>query len=167
MGMIGIGGVTGIIDDPFLNANPTFNTLWFRFIGQIVGFFFIFLASLASSVRYTQIMQRWHYVAVVLLFVLMLLTPIIPERLSPTVMGTLSGARFLTSMMVFFSYLAIFFSKGTRFSFLMAASFLISSLGFWIYAMKYFIPGSLIFDYIADSTRIVGLIVLYITFIAG
>lgn len=167
MGVIGIGGLTGVIDDPFLNANPTFNTVWFRFIGQIVGYLFIFGVSLASSVRTTRILRRWHIVAVVLLFVLMFLTPVIPEKLSPGVLGTLSIVRFVASMMVFFSYLVIFFSKETRFSFLMAASFLISSVGFWIYAMKYFIPGSLIYDYIADSTRIVGLIVLYITFLAG
>ncbi len=167
MGIIGIGGLTGVIDDPFLNANPTYNTVWFRFIGQIIGFLFIFLASLATSVRYTQIMRRWHYVAVVLLLVLLFLTPVIPEKLSPTVLGTLSSIRFVASMMVFFSYLAIFFSKETRFSFLMTASFFISSIGFWIYAMKYFIPGSLVYDYLADTIRIVGLIVLYITFLAG
>jgi len=168
MGVIGIGGVTGVIDDPFLHANPTYNTVWFRFAGQIVGFLFIFLASLATSTRYTEVMQRWHYVAVVLLLALMFLTPVIPVRPNPTMMGALSIARFVVSMMVFFSYLAIFFSKGTRFSLLMTASFLISSIGFWIYAMKYFIPGgSLTYDFLADSIRIVGLIVLYITFIAG
>lgn len=166
MGVIGIGGLTGLIDDPFLNANPTYNTVWFRFVGQIVGYLFIFLASLATSARYIQTTRRWHIVAVVLLFVLMFLTPVI--KVPPaSVLGTLSMIRFVASMMVFFSYLAIFFSKATRFSFLMTASFLISSIGFWIYAMKYFIPGSLMYDYIADSTRIVGLVVLYITFISA
>lgn len=48
MGIIAIGGITNIIDDPFLGANPTYNTLWFRHIGQTVAFLLVFLASLGG-----------------------------------------------------------------------------------------------------------------------
>jgi hypothetical protein len=167
MSIIAMGGITGIIDNPFLHANPTYNTIWFRYIGQAVAYLFIFLASLPISAAYSKALNAWHIVATILLLVLMVLTPVLPQDQPSEVIGALSAIRPVINLAIFFSYLTSFNRKQTRFSFLMSAAFFLNSLGLWIYTMKFFIPESLLYNYLADSIRIVGLVVLYVAFLVG
>ncbi|QBD81827.1 hypothetical protein EPA93_39985 [Ktedonosporobacter rubrisoli] len=164
MGIIAIGGITGVIDDPFLNGNPTFNTIWFRHIGQTAAYAFIFLASLGGSEKYRQELKRWHIIATILLLILMFLTPVLPGKQPREVTGILSAIRCIACMATFFSYLAIFLRKSTRFSLLMSASFFLMGISLWLYTMKFFMPENLLFDYLSDGMRLAGLILLYLTF---
>jgi hypothetical protein len=164
MGIIAIGGITNAIDDYFLGANPIYNTLWFRHIGQTVAFLFIFLASLGGSERYTKGLVVWDLVATGLLLILMFLTPILPEQQQPQVIGVLSAIRSVSCLATACSYTTIFFRKGTRFSLMMLSAFFLMGIGLWIYAMEYFLHRPILFDYISSVIRLIGLIVLYIAF---
>jgi hypothetical protein len=167
MGIIGIGGVTGVIDDPFLKGNPTFNTIWFRHLGQVFGYLFIFLASLGGTAYYRKQLKLWTIILTIALLILMLLTPILPNKQPPSTTGYLSILRCFTCTLAFFSYTVNFFRKETRFSFLMALSFLILSASLWVYAMKFFLPPAMLYEYLADGSRIVGLIILYMVFLVA
>ncbi len=167
MAVIAIGGITGIIDSPFLHDNPTYNTIWFRYIGQAVAYLFIFLASLPIAVAYSRDLKTWHIIVTILLLVLLVLTPILPQNQPPQIIGTLSAIRLVINLAIFFSYLTSFNRKQTRFSLLMCMAFFLNSVGLWIYTMKFFIPEALLYDYLADSIRIAGLILLYVAFLIG
>lgn len=165
MGVIALGGFVGLISDIFLNG--AFNTFWFRYIGQTVGYFFIFLSTLRGSERYRRRLKGWHVFATGLLMVLLLLTPVIPTHPSATVQTVLSGSRAVVCFVIFWRYVSIFFTKETRFSFLMGFAFFLITWGIVIYSLKFTMPNPLLLDYIGDSVRIAGLGILLAAFFLG
>ncbi len=165
MGVIALGGFVGLVSDIFLNG--AFNTFWFRYIGQTVGYFFIFLSTLRGSERYRRGLKGWHVFATVLLMVLLLLTPVIPTHPSATVQTVLSGSRALVCFVIFWRYVSIFFTKETRFSFLMGFAFFWITWGIVIYSLKFTMPNPLLLDYVGDSVRIAGLAILLAAFFLG
>jgi hypothetical protein len=164
MGVIALGGAVGLISDIYLNG--AFNTFWFRYTGQTVSYLFIFLSTLRGSERYRRGLKRWHVFATGLLMVL-LLTPVIPTHPSATVQTVLSGSRAVVCFIIFFRYVSIFFTKETRFSFLMGFAFLWITWGIVIYSLKFTLPNPLLLDYVGDSVRIVGLAILLAAFFLG
>jgi hypothetical protein len=166
MGVIAVGGICGLIGDTLL-VSSYFNTLWFRYIGQTVGYLFIYLTSLRSLKRYSGRLKQWHLIATALLLVLLFLTPFIPTSSNPTTLAILSGSRSVICFIIFLNYADIFMSKETRFSFLMSLAFLLITLGISIYTMKFIVPHSLSFDYTGDSIRVVGLVTLLIALFIG
>jgi hypothetical protein len=165
MGVIALGGFVGLVSDIFLNG--AFNTFWFRYIGQTVGYFFIFLSTLRGSERYRRGLKSWHVLATGLLMVLLLLTPVIPTHPSATVQTVLSGSRALVCFVIFWRYVSIFFTKETRFSFLMGFAFFWITWGIVIYSLKFTMPNPLLLDYVGDSVRIAGLAMLLAAFFLG
>lgn len=165
MGVIALGGMIGLVSDLFLNR--AFNTFWFRYIGQTVGYLFIFLSTLRRSERYRRRLKRWHVIATVLLLGLLLLTPVIPVHPDPLVQTTLSGSRGLVCFIIFFHYVTIFFSKETRFGFLMCFAFFWIAWGIVIYTLQFTQPDPLLLNYVGDSVRIVGLAALLAAFFLG
>jgi hypothetical protein len=165
MGVIALGGAVGLISDIYLNG--AFNTFWFRYTGQTVSYLFIFLSTLRGSERYRRGLKRWHVFATGLLMVLLLLTPVIPTHPSATVQTVLSGSRAVVCFIIFFRYVSIFFTKETRFSFLMGFAFLWITWGIVIYSLKFTLPNPLLLDYVGDSVRIVGLAILLAAFFLG
>lgn len=165
MGVIALGGFVGLVSDIFLNG--AFNTFWFRYIGQTVGYFFIFLSTLRGSERYRRGLKGWHVFATVLLMVLLLLTPVIPTHPDATVQTVLSGSRAVVCFVIFWRYVSIFFSKETRFSFLMGFAFFWITWGIAIYSLKFTMPNPLLLDYVGDSVRIAGLTILLAAFFLG
>ncbi len=79
----------------------------------------------------------------------------------------LSGSRALVCFIIFFHYVSIFFTKETRFGFLMGFAFFCISWGLVIYSLKFTVPDPLLLDYIGDSVRIVGLTTLLAAFFLG
>src|SRR6202022_4490907 len=61
MGVIALGGIIGLIGDIVLKG--AFNTFWFRYIGQTVGYLFILLSTLRGSERYKRGRKNWHGIA--------------------------------------------------------------------------------------------------------
>lgn len=167
MAIIGIGGVTGVIDDPFLGGASIWNTIWFRHLGQVAGYLFIFFASLGGSESYRRGLKTGIIITTIIMFALMLLTPVLPNKQPPSTTGYLSALRCITCTLVFFSFMINFFRKETRFSFLMALSFLILSTSLWVYTMKFFFSAPIAYEYLADGSRIVGLVILYIVFLVA
>jgi hypothetical protein len=166
MGVIALGGMIGLISDIFLGG--AFNTFWFRYIGQTVGYLFIFLSTLRGSEHYRKGLKRWHVIATGFLLVLLLLTPVIPAHPDTIVQTALSGSRGLVCFIIFFHYVSIFFRKETRFSFLMCfAFFLCITWGIFIYTMQFTEPNRLLLNYAGDSLRIVGLVTLLAAFFLG
>ena len=166
MGVIALGGICGLIGDTIL-VSKYFNTLWFRYIGQTVSYLFIYLASLRSLKRYAAQIKQWHIIASALLIVLLFLTPFIPTSSNPTTLAFLSGSRSIICFVIFLNYADIFMSKETRFSFLMSVAFLLITVGISIYTMKFIVPHSISFDFVGDSIRVVGLVVLLVALFIG
>jgi hypothetical protein len=166
MGVIALGGICGLIGDTIL-VSKYFNTLWFRYVGQTVSYLFIYLASLRSLKQYTTQIKRWHITITVLLLILLFLTPFIPTSTNPTTLAILSGSRSVICFIIFLNYADIFMSKETRFSFLMSLAFLLISVGIAIYTMKFVVPHSISFDFVGDSIRVVGLVILLIALFVG
>src|SRR5215469_2280364 len=59
MAVIVVGGIAGMIGD-FLITSSAFNTFWFRYIGQIVSYLFIFSISLPRAERHMRSLKWWH-----------------------------------------------------------------------------------------------------------
>ncbi len=165
MGVIALGGMIGLVSDLFLDG--AFNTFWFRYIGQTVGYLFIFLSTLRRSERYRRTLKRWHVLATGLLLGLLVLTPVIPAHPDPLVQTALSGSRGLICFIIFFHYVTIFFSKETRFGFLMCFAFFWIAWGIIIYTLQFTQPNPLLLNYVGDSVRIVGLAALLAAFFLG
>jgi hypothetical protein len=164
MAVIGLGGITGLIGD-FLITSSAFNTFWFRYIGQTVSYLFIFFISLPGAERHLRSLTRWNLIATALLFVLLFLTPTLPPIPGVALTEVLSGARGVVCLAVFFNYYFVVYDmKGTRFSFLMCAAFLLIAVGIAVYTIKFSAPNPLPFDYIGDSTRAVGLLLMLAAF---
>jgi hypothetical protein len=160
MGVIALGGMIGLISD--LALNGAFNTFWFRYIGQIVGYLFIFLSALRGSEHYRRWLKRWHVIATGLLLVLLLLTPVIPAHPDPIVQTALSGSRGLVCFIIFFHYVSILSSKETRFGFLMCFAFFWIAWGIVIYTLQFTTPDRWLLNYVGDSVRIVGLAAFFL-----
>jgi hypothetical protein len=165
MGVIALGGIIGLISDVFLDG--AFNTFWFRYIGQTVGYLFIFLSTLRGPKSYRRRLKRWHVIATGFLLVLLLLTPLIPVHPDTIVQTALSGSRGLVCFIIFFHYVSIFFNKETRFSFLMCFAFFWITWGIFIYTLQFTEPDPLLLNYVGDSIRIVGLGTLLAAFFLG
>jgi len=68
---------------------------------------------------------------------------------------------------IFWRYVSLFFSKETRFSFLMGFAFFLITWGIVIYSLKFTMPNPLLLDYVGDSVRIAGLAILLAAFFLG
>jgi len=138
----------------------SFNTYWFLYTGQIVGYLFIWLSLIRNSEYYLQRLVRWQVLISVLVLGLLVLAPVLPAFPNDIVRASLSGTRALMSIGVFFCYIAAFTEKETRFSLLMAVAFLLITFGQLLGALKYFVPNPDMLDSPGDIMRVVGLFFL-------
>jgi hypothetical protein len=167
MAVIVLGGITGLVGD-FLITSSSFNTFWFRYIGQTVSYLFIFFISLPGAERHMRALRRLNLVATAFLLVLLLLTPVLPPIPGAALTEVFSGARGVVCLAIFFSYYFVIYGmKGTRFSFLMCAAFLLITTGIAVYTLKFSAPNPLPYDYLGDSTRAVGLGLMLAAFFVG
>jgi len=167
MTVIFVGGVAGLVGD-YLLIGRAFNTFWFRYIGQIVSYLFIFFISLPGAERYMRSLKRWNLVASTLLLILLLLTPDLPPIPGVTLTEVLSGARGVVCVAVFFNYYFVMYAmKATRFSLLMCSAFLLIATGIAVYTLKFSVPNPLPYDYVGDSIRAVGLMFMLAAFFVG
>jgi hypothetical protein len=167
MAVIFVGGVAGIIGD-YLITSSSFNTLWFRYIGQIVSYLFIFLISLPGAEQHMSFLKWLNIIAAICMVGLFSLTPVLPPIPGVTLTEVLSGARGVVCLAIFFNYYFILYGmKATRFSFLMCAAFLLITAGIFIYTVKFSVANPLPSDYIGDSTRALGLVLMLSAFFVG
>jgi hypothetical protein len=144
-----------------------FNTYWFLYLGQTVGFFLIFLSLIQGSDEYLQKLTRWSILAAVLTLGLLVLAPVMPPFPNDAVRAAVNISRGVVTFGVFFCYTYAFMKKETRFSFLMGVAFLLVTFGILISAEKYLSASPDLLDNVGDITRCVGLFVLLIAVILG
>ena len=167
MAVIVVGGVAGLVGD-YLLTTSAFNTFWFRYIGQIVSYLFIFFISLPGAERHMRSLKRWNLTTTTFLAILLVLTPVLPPIPGVALTELLSGARGVVCLAIFFNYYFVMYAmKGTRFSFLMCAAFLLIATGIAVYTFKFSAPNPLPYDYVGDSTRAVGLVLMLAAFFVG
>lgn len=167
MAVIFLGGVAGIIGD-YLLTSGSFNTFWFRYIGQVVSYLFIFSISLPGVERHMRFLKRLNIVATAAMLLMLALTPVLPPISSVTLMEVLSGARGVVCLGIFFNYYFVLYSmKGTRFSLLMCLAFLLITVGITTYTIKFSVTNPLPYDYVGDSIRAAGLVLMLIAFFVG
>jgi hypothetical protein len=167
MAVIGLGGIAGIVGD-YLITSKAFNTFWFRYIGQIVSYLFIFFISLPRAERHMRALKWLNIFATAGLLALLVLTPVLPPISSVALTEILSGARGVVCLAIFFNYYFVIYSmKGTRFAFLMCAAFLLIATGIGVYTIKFSVTNPLPYDYAGDGTRAIGLILMLAAFFVG
>jgi hypothetical protein len=169
---IAAASVSGLIADNLFVDNTnrfggTFNVLWFEYGGQTISFFFIFLSTWQNVDSNTNNLKRWQLIVTALLVLVALATPIIPPFSSPHYQAILSNTRSLICFIIFARYSYFFFSKESRFSFLMALAFLLLTFGLIIVTAQFYPNGPIIDIYIGYALRISGLIVLLLAFWIG
>lgn len=165
MGTIAAVGVIGIIGDNYF-AN-LFSTKWFRYTAQIVSYSFILLASLHTAERYLRRLVQWQLLFLAFLTVALFLIPLTPQLADARIEATVSLLRGVICLLICVNYTRFFFQKGARFSFLMALAFLLISVGIAVTTPWYFQKAQLIYLYTGDTTRIVGLLTMLLTFFWG
>ena len=167
MAVISLGGIAGIIGD-YLIISKAFNTFWFRYIGQIVSYLFIFFISLPRAERHMRALKWLNIIATGGLLTLLVLTPVLPPISSVALTEVLSGARGVVCLAIFFNYYFVIYSmKGTRFAFLMCAAFLLIATGIGVYTIKFSVSNPLPYDYAGDGTRALGLVLMLAAFFVG
>lgn len=144
-----------------------FNTYWFLYLGQTIGFFLIFLSLIQGSDEYLRKLMRWSVIVAALTLSLLIFSPIMPAFPNTAVRAAVSVSRGVVTFGVFFCYTYAFTKKETRFSFLMAAAFLLVTFGIFISIEKYLSTNPDLLDNVGDITRCVGLLILLIAVILG
>jgi hypothetical protein len=165
MGIIAIVGVIGIIGDNYLAASVS--TKWFRYSAQVVSYSFIFLATLRTSQGYLRRVAQWEMIFAALLVGALFLTPLTPQLTNARVEAVVSLLRGVICFIIFVNYTRFFLQKGARFSLLMGWAFLLIAVGIAITTPWYFEPTELIYLYVGDVTRTVGLLIMLLTFLLG
>jgi hypothetical protein len=165
MSTIAFVGVIGLVGDNYFAHS--FSTKWFRYTAQIVSYTFVFLCSLRSSEEYLHQVKQWLLVFIALLMVMLFLTPLLPQLANPTLEASVSSLRSVISFAICLSYAIIFMDKQTRFSFLMALAFLLITFGIAITAPWYFQQTLVLYLYVGDTMRTIGLITLLLAFLFG
>jgi hypothetical protein len=162
---MGLLALTGLAD--FAASHITsikLNTDWFLYIGQAVSFLFIFLSLKTNADGYQRQLIRWQIFVSLAVLLLLILSPVLPAFPNATVKYILSGSRCILCFMIFFSYIALFMSKATRFGLFMLVSFLLLSFGYLVILMQYIVPMPGLFDNLGDLMRIGGLLLLLVAF---
>ncbi len=162
MGMLALTAIASYIGDNVTTI--TFNVKWFQYIAQTISFLFILLSLLRSTEDYQRKIVRWHIIASLLLLLILVLTPVLPEDFpDPALTKTfLSGSRAVICSIIFFYYWIAFTTRETRFSLLMSAAFLLICFGYCMAIPKYFGPGMGQVDQVGDIVRTCGILVLLI-----
>jgi hypothetical protein len=153
--------VSGIV------TNISLNTDWFLFLGQAVGFAFIFLSLVRGSNEFLRRLLFWQIICMPLAFVLLFLAPVLPDFPNTAIQAILSGSRCMFCFLIFGCYAYAFMSKKTRFSLLMSSAFLLLSIGYSLILPKYFFPQQDILDQVGDIVRIIGLVILLVAYLWG
>lgn len=149
---------------PFL---PPMNLGWAWYAGTSVGFFFFFLSSLMKSDEQFGLLKRWEIIAAALVITVIALTPVLPAFTNPLVPIGLDICRTIICCLVFFRYLMLYTSKGTRFSLLMCLTFLFIAGSYGILIPQILDPNLAGIAIAGTIMRIIGDIILFVAFVVG
>ncbi len=162
MGTIALVGIIGLVSDNYFASS--FSTKLFRYSAQIVSYTFLLLCAVRSSEQFLQWIKRWQLFFTGLLVVMLALTPVLPQISRPQVEASTSFLRAIICFAICLTYASLFMKKETRFSLFMALSFLLIAFGIAITTPWYFMTDTVLYLYIGDGMRTIGLLVLFITY---
>ena len=136
-------------------------TDWFLYIGQSVGFLFILLSLLRSSDSYLRSLMRLDIVALDLLLILRLLSPVLPP-MSMTTRTVFGFTRTIICLFILIAYFSTYVSKPSRFSLLMSISFFFFTANYLMSLHQYFVPviNQYIFRDQGDISGVIALVML-------
>ena len=144
-----------------------FSTTWFSFVGQTGAFLFLFLSSLRGTDGYLRSLIRWQIITSVPMAWLLVISPVLPQVSDPFIKALFIASRALVCFLTFYSYVALFMKKETRFSFLMMVAFLALTFGYVGIIPRFFLPQAAILTLVGDMLRVIGLIALAFGFLGG
>lgn len=158
---MGIITITAGVDLISTNiTNITAHTDWFLYIGQAVAFLCILLSLTTDSDIYLQNLVRIQIFASILLLCLLLFSFTLSD-LPDIVRDIVGSTRFIICVGISFYYISGFMKRQTRFSFLMAASFLALAIGYLMDLQQYLVPlYAEPFDAVGDICRLLGFLSL-------
>src|SRR5438128_1325665 len=138
------------------------HTDWFLYIGQAVGFLFILLSLVQSSDKYLRGLIRLNILAFVLLLILLLLSPVLPDMSDIPTRTLLGFSRLVICMLILLAYFSAYTSKPTRFSLFMSSSFFLFTVDYLSTLEQYFVPSfsQYLFRDLGDIAGVLGLVAL-------
>jgi hypothetical protein len=134
------------------------------FVGQVLSLLFVLFSLLPVFDRYLRFLMRVQILSSVLLLVLLACSPLLPASLSYSWLIVFNATRSVICFAIFFYYISMFFYKSTRFSLLMSLAFFLLSFGYLLTLPRYVLPDAWLTNIIGDVVRIVGVLVLTISF---
>src|SRR6266436_2363099 len=145
----------------YVKAIPL-HTDWFLYIGQAVGFLFILLSLVQSSDKYLRGLIRLNILAFVLLLILLLLSPVLPDMSDIPTRTLLGFSRLVICMLILLAYFSAYTSKPTRFSLFMSSSFFLFTVDYLSTLEQYFVPSfsQYLFRDLGDIAGVLGLVAL-------
>jgi hypothetical protein len=110
---------------------------------------------------------RWQVITAVPIVWLLVISPVLPLVSDPWLKAVLIGTRALVCFLTFYSYVALFMKKETRYGFFMMAAFLTLTFGYVAIIPKYFSPHADILSIGGDCLRVIGLLALAFGLLGG
>jgi hypothetical protein len=155
MASIGVGTFMGTIGDAHIGGN-NFATDWTRSFGACSGGLFIFLSSLMKSREQMQRLRRWQMVAMGLLVIVIIFTPIFPPVPGPWASFALNACRMTIYTGAFVRYVMLYTAKGTRFSLILGTGFFVLVVGYSLNIPGIFYSQLAFLTIIAATVRIIA-----------
>lgn len=159
--------IASLIGDNHLLFHSSINTNWFKYIGQIISWLFIWLSTFRIAQQHALSIKNWHIVSSLLLTTLLLATPFLPPFPNIWTQIILSTLRAVICMFIFFQYIILFVTKTQRFSLFMSVAFLLLAFGYFVIFPKFLYSHQDLLTNTGDIMRICGFIVLLITYLIG
>ncbi len=164
IGTIGLAIFCGFAENVHLT---TYNTQWAWYVGSSIGACFLVISSLVKSNAQLQRVRHWQMVASGAFLLVVLITPTLPAFSSPFIPATFNIFRTLIYCVGFIRYATLSSSKGTRFTLLMSAGFLLIGVGFGIFTPQIFQPSLAVLSIIGSTMRMLGYTTLLLAYTVG
>jgi hypothetical protein len=166
MGLFFLTTLAGIVHNLHVVPIP-FNTTWFSFAGQTAAFLFIFLGAVRGTDEYLRNLIRWQLVLSGLIFLLLLLSSVLPDVTSTLMKALFIGSRGVACFLTFYCYVVLFMKKETRFSLVMSLAFFCLSFGYILIIPRFFLAHADMLTLVGDVLRVIGLAALAFGLLGG
>ncbi len=164
--IVAIGFISEALDSIFPLSPYALEWPWY--FGTFIGYLLLFLSSIMNSVEQFRMLKRWSVIAVaafVLSIILSTVFPHLDDNQSATVVMNIP--RTIICSLIFFRYLMLYTSKGTRFSLLLCLAFLFIGIGYIAIIAQTLNVMFMQFPLIGTIIRISGDVLLFTAFVLG
>jgi hypothetical protein len=164
--MAAVGIVCGALDS--LPALRPYSLEWSWYFGTSVGFFLLFLSSIMKSAEQFRILKRWSIIAGAVVIIMIALSTVLPDiSENQNAILWLNTLRVIICSLVFFRYLILYTSKGTRFSLLLCLAFLFLAVGYITFIVQALSTAFAQLLVLVGIIRLAGDVLLFVAFVAG